>query len=260
MQDELLIDRMRTAEVVQAKLNKGGSSISFRLDFADGSRAAFKPEQINPQTVPRKEVAAYRISRFLGFNVNQVRHMVANDPLAVLIERRRKPEGASIRQRTKTSVQMIETRVHQLHRDNETAQHVGHSPVRLNVGAKLVTAKERVAGKERVAFTFEELIGRQPDNFVAVFLHPLREERRFRGAFLVPKITRDKFPAHRQPGIGGEDHVWKFRLRRDEMDFVTEADQFLVQPAPLLLDERGICTPGAAHPGVNLVLYAVVIW
>ncbi|HEX8952055.1 MAG TPA: hypothetical protein VF945_09435 [Polyangia bacterium] len=68
MQDELLIDRMRTAEVQQAKLNKGGSSISFRLDFADGSRAAFKPEQINPQTVPRKEVAAYRINRWLGFN------------------------------------------------------------------------------------------------------------------------------------------------------------------------------------------------
>jgi hypothetical protein len=69
MQDELLIDRMRTAEVAQAKLNKGGSSISFRLDFADGSRAAFKPEQINPQTVPRKEVAAYRINRWLGFNM-----------------------------------------------------------------------------------------------------------------------------------------------------------------------------------------------
>ena len=40
----------------------------FRLDFADGSRAAFKPEQINPQTVPRKEIAAYRINRLLGFN------------------------------------------------------------------------------------------------------------------------------------------------------------------------------------------------
>jgi hypothetical protein len=68
MDDELLIERMRTAEIKQAKLNKGGSSISFRLDFVDGSRAAFKPEQINPQTVPRKEVAAYRINRWLGFN------------------------------------------------------------------------------------------------------------------------------------------------------------------------------------------------
>jgi hypothetical protein len=68
MRDELLIERMHGAQVVRAKLNKGGSSISFRLDFADGSRAAFKPSQINPQTVPRKEVAAYRLSRLLGFN------------------------------------------------------------------------------------------------------------------------------------------------------------------------------------------------
>jgi hypothetical protein len=68
MRDEFLLERMRSAEVVRAKLNKGGSSISFRLDFADGSRAAFKPEQINPQTVPRKEIAAYRINRALGLN------------------------------------------------------------------------------------------------------------------------------------------------------------------------------------------------
>lgn len=68
IKDELLIERMRTGQVVRAKLNKGGSSISFRLDFADGSRAAFKPLQINPQTVPRKEVAAYRIQRLLGFH------------------------------------------------------------------------------------------------------------------------------------------------------------------------------------------------
>jgi hypothetical protein len=68
MKDELLLERLRSAEVVKAKLNKGGSSISFRLDFSDGSRAAFKPEQINPQTVPRKEIAAYRINRLLGMN------------------------------------------------------------------------------------------------------------------------------------------------------------------------------------------------
>jgi hypothetical protein len=68
MKDELLLDRMKRGEILQAKMNKGGSSISFRLDFADGSRAAFKPEQTNPQTVPRKEIAAYRLNRLLGLN------------------------------------------------------------------------------------------------------------------------------------------------------------------------------------------------
>lgn len=66
MSDELLIDRARQQRIVRAKVNKGGSSISFRLDFADGSRAAFKPAQTNLQTIPRKEVAAYRINRLLG--------------------------------------------------------------------------------------------------------------------------------------------------------------------------------------------------
>jgi hypothetical protein len=48
--------------------NRGGSSISFRVDFVDGSRAAFKPMQTNPQSVPRKEVAAYRLGRLLGLH------------------------------------------------------------------------------------------------------------------------------------------------------------------------------------------------
>jgi hypothetical protein len=68
MKDELLLERMKASEIVKAKLNKGGSSISFHLYFPDGSGAAFKPEQINPQTVPRKEIAAYRINRMLGLN------------------------------------------------------------------------------------------------------------------------------------------------------------------------------------------------
>jgi hypothetical protein len=68
MRDELLLERMTRSDVVRAKFNKGGSSISIRLEFADGSRAAFKPEQINPQTVPRKEIAAYRLNRLLGMN------------------------------------------------------------------------------------------------------------------------------------------------------------------------------------------------
>jgi hypothetical protein len=66
MSDDLLIARMRGQPVRSLKLNKGGSSLSFRVDFADGSRAAWKPAQTNTQTIPRKEVAAYRLNRLLG--------------------------------------------------------------------------------------------------------------------------------------------------------------------------------------------------
>jgi hypothetical protein len=68
MSDELLLDRLRTQPVTRLKVNHGGSSLSFRVDFSDGSRAAWKPAQTNSQTVPRKEVAAYRINRLLGLN------------------------------------------------------------------------------------------------------------------------------------------------------------------------------------------------
>ena len=66
MEDDFLIARLRSQPIVRMKFNKGGSSLSFRVDFADGSRAAFKPAQTNLQTIPRKEVAAYRINRLLG--------------------------------------------------------------------------------------------------------------------------------------------------------------------------------------------------
>jgi hypothetical protein len=68
MSDELLLERVRTQPIVRFKLNHGGSSLSFRVDFADGSRAAWKPVQTNLQTIPRKEVAAYRLNRLLGMN------------------------------------------------------------------------------------------------------------------------------------------------------------------------------------------------
>lgn len=66
LEDDALIAGLRSQPIVRMKFNKGGSSLSFRVDFADGSRAAFKPAQTNLQTIPRKEVAAYRINRLLG--------------------------------------------------------------------------------------------------------------------------------------------------------------------------------------------------
>ncbi|MBL9014268.1 MAG: hypothetical protein JNL83_08830 [Myxococcales bacterium] len=64
--DGELLAPLGAAPVVRVKANHGGTSLSLRLDFANGSRAAFKPEQIHPQSDPRREIAAYRIDRLLG--------------------------------------------------------------------------------------------------------------------------------------------------------------------------------------------------
>ena len=68
MSDEMLLERVRSQPILGMKLNKGGATLSFRVDLADGSRAAFKPAQTDLRTIPRKEVAAYRLNRLLGLN------------------------------------------------------------------------------------------------------------------------------------------------------------------------------------------------
>lgn len=68
MSDDLLLRRVRTQPIVGLKVQGGGSTLSFRADLADGSRAFIKPAQTNLRTVPRKEVAAYRLARLLGFS------------------------------------------------------------------------------------------------------------------------------------------------------------------------------------------------
>jgi hypothetical protein len=64
--DEELLAPLGASPLAGARPNKGGTSLSLRLDFAAGGRASFKPEQIHPQSDPRREVAAYRIDRLLG--------------------------------------------------------------------------------------------------------------------------------------------------------------------------------------------------
>jgi hypothetical protein len=66
VKDEILLAPLLEGEVTRVKFNRGGSSVSLRLDFTGGGRAAFKPEQTNLQSVPRREIAAYRVNRMLG--------------------------------------------------------------------------------------------------------------------------------------------------------------------------------------------------
>ncbi|HEY4175390.1 MAG TPA: hypothetical protein VGM90_01095 [Kofleriaceae bacterium] len=64
--DAELLAPVGEGAVTRVKVNHGGTSLSLRLDFASGARAAFKPEQIHMQSDPRREIAAYRIDRLLG--------------------------------------------------------------------------------------------------------------------------------------------------------------------------------------------------
>jgi hypothetical protein len=63
--DAELLAPLGAAEVTRARWNHGGTSISLRLDFANGARAAFKPVQVQFHQEPRREIAAYRLDRLL---------------------------------------------------------------------------------------------------------------------------------------------------------------------------------------------------
>jgi hypothetical protein len=64
--DATLLAGLADAAVTRVTLNRGGTSLSLRLDLVGGARAAFKPQQIHWQSNPRKELAAYRLDRLLG--------------------------------------------------------------------------------------------------------------------------------------------------------------------------------------------------
>ena len=66
LSDSELLDPLGDGTVTKVKLNRGGTSLSLRLDFSNGTRASFKPEQTFPQSDPRREIAAYRMDRLLG--------------------------------------------------------------------------------------------------------------------------------------------------------------------------------------------------
>src|SRR2546421_6676682 len=84
---------------------------------------------------------------FFFHDVDQVGDVLPDRALAVFIEGLRKPECAAVRQRTETGIEVVKTRIDQFHGNDEAGKNIRNRAVRLDVGAKLVAAKERVTAK-----------------------------------------------------------------------------------------------------------------
>lgn len=83
--DDVLLAPLGEGAVTKLRINHGGTSLSLRVDFASGARAAFKPEQTHPQSDPRREIAAYRLDRLLGIGRVPPAKPIAL-PLAALLD------------------------------------------------------------------------------------------------------------------------------------------------------------------------------
>lgn len=66
--ERVILRRLCNGEVTRMQRNTGGSTLSFRVWFADGGRGLFKPQQSNSVANFRAEIAAYRMSRYLGMH------------------------------------------------------------------------------------------------------------------------------------------------------------------------------------------------
>jgi len=64
--DAEALARLRSGEFVAVKKGSGGRSLGFKLTFADGTKAYFKPEQTFSGASWYAEVAAYYVDRVLG--------------------------------------------------------------------------------------------------------------------------------------------------------------------------------------------------
>lgn len=64
--DDATLRRLCDAPIVRMERNRGGSTVSFRVFFANGHRGLFKPQQRSEVANYRAELAAYRMSRLLG--------------------------------------------------------------------------------------------------------------------------------------------------------------------------------------------------
>src|SRR5262249_11914580 len=119
--------------------------------------------------------------------------------------------------------------------------------------------EKRGAAKQCVAGALEKCAFRKVLDHEAMGGKPGVEVRRFTGPHLVAKAGAEKAIVEDQAGIGSENQIGQTLLRRHQLDLDAEADERIMQAMPLLLGRLGRAAAGAAHPGIDLVLDAVVI-
>ena len=87
-EDEAVLERLRTEDIVGVERGRGGRSVAFRVTLASGARAYFKPEQTFSGTHWYAEIAAFHLDRLLGLRrtAPSTGRCVAGEVLAPALE------------------------------------------------------------------------------------------------------------------------------------------------------------------------------
>ena len=89
------------------------------------------------------------------FDCDQIRHVLAERPLAVVVERGRIPDRLAGGERAEAGVEVVVAGVDQFHRNHAAAEHAADLLMAGGVAAHAVAGVQRVAAEERVAGAFE---------------------------------------------------------------------------------------------------------
>ncbi|MCD6498745.1 MAG: hypothetical protein J7M25_10675 [Deltaproteobacteria bacterium] len=108
LDDEGILRRLRHGRIRSMRFNKGGLSISFRMGL-QGTRALFKPTQVEQHSIPRKEIVAYRLNRLLG--LSRVPPATAR-PVSMTTYYRNTDDGAALRHKMLAGLRLYDWSMH----------------------------------------------------------------------------------------------------------------------------------------------------
>src|SRR5882724_12095062 len=148
---------------------------------------------------------ATKLHCLLRRGFHQAAHMVANRPLAVLVESAWIPQRAAIRQRTKAGVEVIEPVLNQFDGNNQAAKDFAKALMRADVRPKPVAAKQHLPAKQRVPFALEIEPLRQLFQLIAARAEPFLEMLLLATALGEAKIAADEFVARHQARVRREN-------------------------------------------------------
>src|SRR5437899_5705908 len=164
--------------------------------------------------------------------------MMANCFLTIFVEGYRIPDSVSVRQWTKTCVEMVKPIKDQLDGNRQASQPFTDGLVRANVRTETVSAEQDLAAKQSISFSFKKQSLRQMDNLVTVLLKPFSEVLLLAAPFHKTKIAADEFLSYDKAGVGGKNHVRQFFPRDNQFNFATKLEQLVMQPLPLRARQR----------------------
>src|SRR5215475_11699802 len=96
--------------------------------------------------------------------------------------------------------------------------------MRKNIGTDVIAGEPQFTAFQKISFSFETIVARQMEHFIAVIRKPRFIMGRFALSDVVTKTANNKFAIPGEAGIGGEDHIRQTRLGVEEFDFGIELE------------------------------------